>query len=66
MDIQVNDLTILLVLTFPMFIFTIYPAVKLGDFLEEKYAISETRKRGTVAAATFLGAFVLALFLKYF
>ena len=66
MDIQVNDLTILLVLTFPMFIFTIYPAVKLGDFLEEKYGISETQKRATVLSVTFLGAFILALFLKYY
>jgi len=49
-----------------MFIFTIYPAVKLGDFLEEKYNISETQKRATVLSVTFLGAFILALFLKYY
>jgi len=49
-----------------MFIFTIYPAVKLGDFLEEKYGISETQKRATVLSVTFLGAFILALFLKYY
>lgn len=66
MGIPVNDLTILLVLTFPMFIFTIYPAVKLGDFMEEKYAISETQKRAIVLFVTFLGAFLLALFVKYF
>jgi len=62
----VNDLTILLVLTFPMFIFTIYPAMKLGDYLEAKYKISETQKRATVLFTTFAGAFALALFLKYY
>ena len=66
LDIQVNDLTVLLVLTFPMFIFTIFPALKLGDFLEKKYSISEKQKRVVVALFTFIGAFALALFLKYY
>lgn len=66
MDLPVNDLTVLLVLTFPMFIFTIFPALKAGDFLEERYNITESQKRAIVAALTFFGAFALALFLKYY
>ncbi len=49
-----------------MFIFTIFPALKAGDFLEERYNITESQKRAIVAALTFFGAFALALFLKYY
>jgi hypothetical protein len=31
------DLVMILVYTFPMFLFAIAPALKLGDYLEEKY-----------------------------
>ena len=66
LDIQVNDLTVLLVLTFPMFIFTIFPALKLGDFLEKKYSISENQKNAILPPPRTFGADALALFLKYY
>lgn len=55
----------ILVMTFPMFIFTIYPALKLGDYLEARYGIAESSKRAVVIAGTFIVALALAAFLQF-
>jgi hypothetical protein len=48
-----------------MFLFTIAPALKLGDYLEEKYGISETQKRTVMVAGTFVVSLALAIFLQF-
>jgi len=60
-----HDILIILVLTFPMFIFTIYPGIALSNYLDENYNISEKQKRGVMVSVTFLGALVLSVLLYY-
>ena len=60
-----HDILIILVLTFPMFIFTIYPGIVLSNYLDENYNISQKQKRGVMIGVTFLGALILSLLLYY-
>lgn len=59
------DVVMILVYTFPMFIFAIAPALKLGDYLEEKYGISEKTKRAIMIGGTALVSLSLATFLQF-
>jgi len=59
------DLVMILVYTFPMFLFAIAPALKLGDYLEEKYSISEKTKRIIMVAGTAVVSLILAVFLQF-
>jgi hypothetical protein len=63
---MVQDIVIVLVMTVPMFMFSIYPGIKVGDYLEEKYSIQEKQKRVAVISVTFLFSLTLSLFLHYF
>ncbi len=60
-----HDILIVLVMTFPMFIFTIFPGIKLGEYLEAHYNIQEKHKRAVVIVVTFAGALALSLFLHF-
>ena len=59
------DLVMILVYTFPMFLFAIAPALKLGDYLEEKYGISEKTKRVIMLTGTAVVSLILAVFLQF-
>ena len=59
------DFIIILVMCFPMFLFTVYPGIKLGEYLDEKYKISETKKRYIVVTATILLTLSLSATLFY-
>ncbi|MGB5965177.1 MAG: hypothetical protein WBF77_12890 [Sulfurimonadaceae bacterium] len=59
------DLVMILVYTFPMFLFAIAPALKLGDYLEEKYGISEKNKRIIMVSGTVVISLLLATFLQF-
>jgi len=58
-----HDLVMILVMTFPMFLFTIYPGIALSDYLEKKHAIREKQKRVVMVSVTFLSAFILSALL---
>jgi hypothetical protein len=60
-----HDIMIILVLTFPMFLFSIYPGIVVSDFLEKKYGIEESKKRTVMVAVTFLFALTLSSLLYY-
>ena len=60
-----NDLVMILVYTFPMFLFTIYPGIWLSDYLEKNHNIKESQKRAVMVSVTFLGALFLAALLHY-
>ena len=60
-----HDLVIILAMTFPMFIFTIFVGIKLSDYLEKKYGINEFQKRSVLLGATFLSALFLSTLLYY-
>jgi|GEM_PF-420915 hypothetical protein len=59
------DLVMILVYTFPMFLFAIAPALKLGDYLEEKYGLSEQNKRVVMVTGTIVISLILATFLQF-
>ncbi len=60
-----QDVVMILVYTFPMFLFTVFPGLKLGEYLEEKYEIQEGQKRAVVIVTTVAGALILATFLQF-
>ena len=60
-----HDIVIILVMTFPMFLFSIYPGIKASEYLEEKYDIEESKKRAVMVFVTFLFALTLSLLLYY-
>jgi len=60
-----HDIVIILVLTFPMFLFSIYPGIVVSEFLEKKYNIEESTKRTVMVAITFLFALTLSTLLYY-
>ena len=60
-----HDFIIILVMTFPMFLFSIYPGIKASEYLEKKYAIKESQKRVVMVSVTFLFALTLSTLLFY-
>ncbi len=60
---NLHDLVMILVMTFPMFLFTVYPGIALSDYLAENHNIQEGQKRTVMVAVTFLGAFILSALL---
>ena len=60
-----NDLVMILVYTFPMFLFTIFPGIYLSDYLQKKYSIKESTKRAVMVSVTFIGAFILGALLQF-
>ncbi len=60
-----HDFIIILVMTFPMFLFSIYPGIKASEYLDKKYTISESQKRVVMVSVTFLFALTLSTLLFY-
>ena len=60
---NLHDIIMILVMTFPMFIFTVYPAIVLSDYLEKHHQIHESQKRTVLVSVTFLGALILSALL---
>ncbi|WP_324171931.1 hypothetical protein [Sulfurimonas sp.] len=60
-----QDLVTILVMTLPMLLFSIYPGLKLGDFLEKKYAIEESTKRKVIIITTIVFTLTLSSLLFY-
>jgi hypothetical protein len=60
-----HDLVIILVMTFPMFLFSIYPGIVASNYLDEKYKIGESKKRAVMIGVTFLFALTLSTLLFY-
>jgi len=59
------DFIIILVMCFPMFLFTVYPGIKLGEYIDEKYTISELKKRAIVVSVTIAVTLLLSATLFY-
>lgn len=60
-----QDIVIILVMTFPMFLFSIYPGIVVSELLEKKYGIEESKKRAVMVTVTFLFALTLSILLYY-
>lgn len=55
-----HDIVMILVLTFPMFLFSIYPGIALSDYLERTHQIAEKQKRTVMVSVTFISALILS------
>lgn len=62
---MMKDIVIILVMAVPMLMFSVYPGLKLGDYLETKYNIQETQKRMVVIVTTIIFALTLSILLNY-
>ncbi len=59
------DFIIILVMCFPMLLFTVYPAIKLAELVENRYNISETQKRYIMVITTLVVTVSLSSLLFY-
>lgn len=57
---MMHDIMIILVLTFPMFLFTIYPGIVVSNYAQKHFNISESFKRVIMIGITFVGALLLS------
>ncbi|MCF6309689.1 MAG: hypothetical protein L3J19_04315 [Sulfurimonas sp.] len=62
---MLHDIMIILVMTLPMLLFSVYPGLKLGDYLEEKYNLQETQKRKVIIITTIIFTLTLSSLLHY-
>ena len=62
---SVHDVVMILVMAFPMFLFSIYPGIKASEYLDHKYTISESQKRAVMVGVTFVFAVTLSSLLYY-
>ena len=62
---MVHDIVMILAMSVPMLLFSVYPGIKLGDYLEEKYEISEKAKRITMVTFTIIFTLTMSALLHY-
>lgn len=60
-----QDVLIICVMSVPMLIFSVFPGIKTGEYLEKKYNITEKQKRIAVVASTLVFAFTLSSLLHF-
>lgn len=60
-----KDLIIILVMAVPMLLFSVYPGLRVGDYLEKKYNLQESTKRKIVIVVTISFTLVLSSLLHY-
>ena len=58
-----TDIVIILVMTFPMFLFSIYPGIKVSEYMQDRYDVTEKQKRTIMVSVTFLFALTLSILL---
>ena len=59
------DIITILVMTLPMLLFSVYPGLKLGEYLQEKYNIEEGTKRKVIITTTIIFTLTLSSLLYY-
>ena len=62
---MMKDIVIILAMTLPMLLFSVYPGLKLGDYLEEKYNLDESQKRKVIIVTTIVFTVLLSTILHY-
>ena len=58
-----KDIVLILVMAFPMILFTVYPALKLGEVVE-KMGVDEGKKRAIILFTTAALAILLSVILN--
>jgi len=60
-----QELITILVMTFPMLMFSIYPGIALSNWADKRYQISETQKRTIMVVTTVAFTLTLSTLLYY-
>jgi len=55
-----NIYIMIIVMAFPMILFTIYPGLKLSEYLDKKYKIGESKKRTIMLSVMVIFALMLS------
>lgn len=59
------EIITILVMTLPMLLFSVYPGIKLGEYLEKKHNIDESTKRIVMISTTIIFTLTLSSLLYY-
>ena len=62
---MLQEIVIILAMTLPMLLFSVYPGLKLGDYLEKRYSLTEEHKRKVVIFTTIMFTVILSALLHY-
>jgi len=62
----IQDLVIIGAMSVPMLMFSVFPGIWMGDYLEQKYSIQEKSKRVVIVVTTMFFAFSLSTLLHFF
>lgn len=62
---MLQDVVIICVMSVPMLLFSVFPGLKLADYLEVKYNIEEKHKRVVAITTTVLFTITLSSLLHY-
>jgi len=60
-----QDIVIILAMSVPMLLFSVYPGLKLGDYFENKFKLNESQKRKVVILTTIIFTITLSSLLHY-
>ncbi|HEY9204093.1 MAG TPA: hypothetical protein VIM82_07160 [Sulfurimonas sp.] len=62
---MLQDIVLILVMSVPMLMFSVYPGIRLGDYLQEKYELQEKQKIIISVATTLIFAVTLSSLLHF-
>ncbi|MDK9692686.1 MAG: hypothetical protein OEL19_00395 [Sulfurimonas sp.] len=62
----IQDLVIIGAMSVPMLMFSVFPGIWVGDYLERKHQIEEKNKRAVIVVTTMFFAFSLSTLLHFF
>jgi hypothetical protein len=60
-----QDFVMVCVMAVPMLMFSVFPGIKLGEYLQEKYNLPEKQKRVVAISTTLLFALTLSSLLHF-
>ncbi|MCF6340828.1 MAG: hypothetical protein L3J10_08810 [Sulfurimonas sp.] len=60
-----QEIMLILVMAVPMLIFSIYPGLKLGDYLKKKYNLQEKQERQIIIVTTITFTITLSSLTNY-
>lgn len=61
-----KDIVVVFAMTIPMLLFSVYPGLRVGDFLEQKYNITEKQKIIATIVTTISFTLLLSVFVHSF
>ncbi len=62
---MLQDIVLILVMSVPMLMFSVFPGIKLGDYLQDKYDLQEKHKRIVSVTTTLIFAITLSSLLHF-